>query len=90
MSDTGDEVIFQVEKIIEGASDDVNLESLFTIVYKVGAYLNMWRKLMSGTEEEPGFSAEWVEETAMTLFHRYFQPWTPPPGLFVQSETNDE
>lgn len=62
-----------VEKIIEDANIDIALENLFTLMYKVGAYLMQWRIMMVGTQDAPGYNDEWINETAMILFERYFQ-----------------
>lgn len=70
------EALREAEEIIKSESEQINVEVIFQLACRVGVMLNGWRKLMI----EGGFTEEWVQDTSMTLFYKFFSPWYPPFG----------
>lgn len=65
------------EEIIMIESEQANMEAIFRQMALLGVALNRWRELMA----DGGYSQEWVEETAMTVFHKIFPPFVPDFGM---------
>lgn len=61
------------EDIIFSEAEQASVEGIFMLAARVGAMLNKWQEMMGDN-----YSRQWVEETAMTLFNKYFTPFVPP------------
>lgn len=66
-------VLKAAEEILFGEAELTSLESIFGLAVRVGVFLNNWQELMGEK-----YSPQWVEETAMILFNKYFTPFVPP------------
>ena len=58
----------EIAQVFEGSAIDLQFESLFKMLVKVGILLGEFRKLLEGQ----GFSEEWIEVVSMSVFNRLF------------------
>jgi len=77
MSDDVDpKLLSAIAEVFEGTAMDLQFESLFKMLARVGVILGQYRAMMLAQ----GFSTDWIEGTSTTLFERLFTtPHTPEP-----------
>lgn len=63
----------RAESLLSNAKTSANVEIIMNAAVQIGAWLNAWRKQM----DEGGYSDEWIEDQASTLFHQFFEPFVP-------------
>ncbi len=71
-------VLAAAAAVIESEQEQVNVEAIFKLAFRVGVGLKGWRKLMLDPEaqgESSVFPEQWVDETAMIIFHKFFKPY---------------
>lgn len=57
-----------IADVFEGTTMDLQFESLFKMLTRVGVILGQYRVMMLAQ----GFSTDWIEGTSTTLFNRLF------------------
>jgi hypothetical protein len=85
MIDDGDpEETPEAQSVVDAAlsvlineQERAGMEGIFTLAVRLGLMLNQWAKMMS-SEHEGEYSKEWVEQTGMTIFHKFFSPFVEP------------
>lgn len=71
-------VLNEAENIIANEREVINVEEIFKLAYRVGVGLKGWRKLMTDPTTqgaEAAFPEQWVDETAIIIFHKFFKPY---------------